>query len=236
MTLPSASRPGATTGQRTYQSRPRHIGVDSHDVRQRWAEQRGAYSPEYYAHHGPDERSEAVREHLDRTVGPTASVLELGCSSGRHLQHLYAHGYDDLAGIELNADSVDVMVEAYPELAATATIHVEAMEDALVTFDDGAFDAVFAVETLQHIHPEATWVFEEIARVTGSVLVVIENEGEDHPDREAGVTDVDGFPLYFRDWKAIFTDCGLSAIDERSGSRDTIRLFCTPDDRPRTDD
>ncbi|AWB27423.1 class I SAM-dependent methyltransferase [Halococcoides cellulosivorans] len=203
--------------------------MNSHDVRRQWADQSGAYSPEYYAHHGPDERSEAVREHLDETVGAGASVLELGCSSGRHLQHLFANGYDDLTGIELNGDAVDVMAETYPALAETATIHVGAMEDVLQEVDDDAFDAIFAVETLQHVHPDATWVFDEIARVTSDALVVIENEGEDHPDREAGVTDVDGFPLYFRDWESIFTDCGLNSVAAREGTRDTIRLFRTPD-------
>ena len=152
--------------------------MNSDEVRRQWAERSGAYSPRYYAHHGPDERSEAVAQRLARHVDRDTRVLELGCSSGRHLAHLASEGFEDLAGIEVNDEAFAVMADAYPDLAAAGTFYCAAIEDVLAEFPDDAFDAVYSVETLQHVHPDADWVFEEIARVTGEVLVTVENEGD----------------------------------------------------------
>jgi SAM-dependent methyltransferase len=197
--------------------------VDSHDVREAWATRSGAYSPEYYAHHGPDERSRTVRAVLDDHVGPEASVLELGCSSGRHLAHLAANGYEDLAGVEVNADAFDVMADHYPDLAATGTFYRDAIEAVLPTFETGQFDAVFSVETLQHVHPDEAWVFADVARVAGDLVLTVENEGEeDGPD----VRRVDdGVPLYHRDWRGVFTALGLAEVATHRGDRDTARAF-----------
>lgn len=166
--------------------------MDSHEVRSHWAGRTGAYSPAYYAHHGPDARSEAVREALDRHVGPDASVLELGCSSGRHLAHLQAHGYEDLAGVDLNDDAFEVMEETYPDLAAAGTFHHGAIEDVVADLATDSFDAVYSVETLQHLHPEAEWAFAEIVRVTGDLLVTVENEGDERGRDVDGSDAADG--------------------------------------------
>lgn len=196
--------------------------MDSHEVRRQWAERSGEFSPTYYAHHGPDERSEAVLEVLERHLDRDARVLELGCSSGRHLSYLHDHGFTDLSGIELNPDAVEVMAEHFPDLADAATIHVGAIEDLVGEFADGAFDAVYSVETLQHIHPDAEWVFAELARITDDLLVTVENEGEDGE----GVNHVsDDVVLHYRDWNAVFTGCGLVEVASREGERDTLRAF-----------
>ena len=201
--------------------------MDSNEVRRQWAERSGEYSPEYYAYYGPDERSESVLDLLDRFVHRDARILELGCSSGRHLSHLRDHGFEDLAGIEVNGDAFDVMEDAYPDLAADGTFYVDAIEDVVRDFDDGAFDAVYSVETLQHIHPDAEWVFEELARITDDLVVTVENEGGD--DSESGDPEVnyvrEDVPLYYRDWNRVFTDLGLVEVAAESRKRDTVRAF-----------
>ncbi|SFR75546.1 Methyltransferase domain-containing protein [Halogeometricum rufum] len=153
--------------------------MDSDDVHRRWTARSGAYSPEYYAYYGPNETSELLRETIARHADADAEILELGCSSGRHLAHLYDHGYENVSGVEINADAFDVMDEQYPELAAGGTFHHGAIEDVVPEFDEDAFDVVYSVETLQHLHPDAEWVFAELARVTGTLLVTVENEGHD---------------------------------------------------------
>ncbi|MFT4890503.1 MAG: SAM-dependent methyltransferase [Halobacteriales archaeon] len=204
------------------------------EVRREWAERTGEYSPEYYAYYGPDETSETIRRLLDRYVGRDASVLELGCSSGRHLSHLRDHGYENLAGIEVNEDALDVMEEHYPDLAADGTFYLDAIEDVVRDFDDGQFDAVYSVETLQHLHPDVEWVFGELVRITGDLLVTAENEGEgadetaDEPARTVSsrVNFVDeGVPLYYRDWNRVFTELGLVEETSSSSKRDTVRAF-----------
>ena len=205
--------------------------MDSNEVRRQWAERSGEYSPEYYAYYGPNETSDSIRSIVERFVDRDAHVLELGCSSGRHLSHLFGHGFENLTGIDVNADAVDVMAETYPELAAHGTFYVDAIEDVVGDFDDGQFDVVYSVETLQHLHRDAEWVFAELARITDVLLVTVENEGTvDHSRaNDPDVNDVnyvnDEFPLYYRDWNRIFTDLGFVEVDATSGDRDTVRTF-----------
>jgi len=196
--------------------------VDSNDVRREWADRSGEHSPAYYAHRGPDEASELLVSTLSDRVGHDASVLELGCSSGRHLAALADAGFTDLTGIDVNADALRVLAETYADLAATGSFHVAAIEEFLPKLDDDAFDVVFTVETLQHIHPDEARVFDEIARVAGELLVVVENETE-----EPGTTTEvhEGIPLFYRDWQDVFTGRGCRELAATAMKRDTMRVF-----------
>ncbi|WP_231183894.1 class I SAM-dependent methyltransferase [Haladaptatus sp. DYF46] len=209
--------------------------MDPNSVRQQWEERSGEYSPDYYAYYGPDETSELLRARLDSAVASDASVLELGCSSGRHLARLHEAGYEDLHGIEINDEALSVMEETYPDLAEAGTFHIDAIEETVPEFDDGQFDVVFSVETLQHLHPDDEWVFDEVARITGERLITVENEVSD--ESESGETDEsdgsepdvnyvrDEFPLYYRNWNRIFTERGFAEIDSETLDRDTFRVF-----------
>lgn len=192
------------------------------EIHQEWAERSGEYSPTYYAYRGPDEASELIRDALDSHAGPEPSILELGCSSGRHLSFLYENGYTDLSGVEINGEALSVMEESYPELAAEGTFHLGTIEETVSEFEDDTFDAVFSVETLQHIHPDNEWVFDELARITSGLLVTVENEGEDGQS----VNYINGeFPLYYRDWNRVFAERGFRELDSKKLKRDTFRLF-----------
>lgn len=198
------------------------------DVRRDWAERSGRFSPTYYAHLGPNGVSETLADVFTHYADDAASILEVGCGSGRHLAHLREHGFENLTGIDINDESFSVMAEHYPRLAETGTFHAGAVEDLLPEFEDDAFDVVYSVETLQHIHPDDAWVFEELTRVTGDLLVTAENEGNS-PERgrdETAVSYVDDeFPLYHRDWKRVFTDLGAAQLIREPTPRDTIRVF-----------
>jgi SAM-dependent methyltransferase len=198
------------------------------DVRQDWAERSGKYSPEYYAHLGPNEVSETLVSALSHYVDETAAILEVGCGSGRHLAHLLDHGFENLTGVDINDESFTVMDDQYPQLAETGTFHTSAIEDLVPEFADDEFDVVYSVETLQHVHPEDKWVFEELTRITGDLLVTAENEGNS-PERgreDAAVSYVDDdFPLYHRNWKQVFTDLGCAQLINEPTARDTIRVF-----------
>jgi SAM-dependent methyltransferase len=229
--------------------------VDSDEVRRQWAERSGAYSPEYYAYYGPNETSELLRARLDAALDSDAAVLELGCSSGRHLAHLHDHGYEELHGIEINDEAFDVMADAYPDLFDRGTFYADAIEDVVPEFEADRFDAVYSVETLQHIHPDDEWVFDELARIAGELLVTVENEGSgDEADgdesaeldpgsgeraeaddgdavaaEDAAVEDVnyvhDEVPLYYRDWGRVFGERGFEAVATIETKRDTLRAF-----------
>jgi SAM-dependent methyltransferase len=209
--------------------------VNPDSVRREWAERTGAYSPEYYAHLGPNWTSEALRETLVERVGRDASVLELGCSSGRHLAHLAEAGFSDLHGVEVNEEAFAVLAEEFPALHETGQFYHDTIEAALPTFADGAFDAVFSVETLQHLHPDANAALDHLVRVTGDLLVTVENEGpaggENGTGAESGagrdgVNYVDGeFPLYYRDWGAVFVERGMVEVEVEEQKRATRRAF-----------
>jgi SAM-dependent methyltransferase len=205
--------------------------MDPDDVRDDWASRSGKYSPTYYAELGPNEVSETLVNVLDHYVHDDARIIELGCGSGRHLAHLRTNGYGNLTGIDINDESFDVMAEHYPRLAESGTFHIGALEDILTEFEDDAFDVIYSVETLQHIHPDDTWVFEEIARVAGNLLVIAENEGNS-PERGRADTEVsyvdDDFPLYHRNWRQVFSELGFAQLIREPTSRDTIRVFRAP--------
>lgn len=200
--------------------------MDAEAVQRAWVNRTGAYSPDYYAHYGSNETSLRLREQLDRTVGSGASVLELGCSAGRHLAHLYEHGYRDLWGVDINAEAGTVMRQAYPALAEAGNFSFEAIEDVIDTFEPCQFDAVFSVETLQHIHHDHQWVFDEVARITDRLLITVEIEDTDDAAAEPAVKYIDDdFPLYRRDWGAVFTGMGFEQVTSRSVGRDRMRVF-----------
>ena len=217
--------------------------MDSDEVRHHWESRSGAYSPEYYAYRGPDDASEAVLALLERHLGPDPSVLELGCSSGRHLAHLRDEGVEDLSGVEVNPDAFDVMAEAYPDLADAGTFYEAAIEDVVEAFADGQFDLVYSVETLQHLHPDLEWVLDELVRITDGLLVTVESEpeaeeGDGGRERDPAAGDVpdhvdvryvdDEFPLYYRDWNEAFTGRGLRELESGTTKRDTVRAFRAP--------
>lgn len=202
--------------------------MEPEDNRRGWAERSGEYSPEYYAQLGPNEVSETLVDVFEYYANEDDVILEIGCSSGRHLAYLLVNGYENLTGIDINDESFDVMAEQYPRLAASGTFHTAAIEDALPEFPDDAFDIVYSVETLQHVHPDNAWVFEELARITSDLLITAENEGNS-PQRGRVGEEVsyvrDDFPLYYRNWKRVFSDFGLAHLLCEPGKRDTVRVF-----------
>ncbi|WP_135663689.1 class I SAM-dependent methyltransferase [Halorhabdus rudnickae] len=205
--------------------------MDPSRNRREWAERTGEFSPAYYADLGSNKVSASLVTLLDHFTSRDASILELGCSSGRHLAHLLENGFDDLAGIDINDDAFEVMADTYPALAEAGTFHAGALEDLVPEFPDDAFDVVYAVETLQHVHPDDEWVFEELGRIAGDLLVTVENEGPD-PGRDGtdGTVDsADGeLPIFRRHWGRVFTELGLEQLLEKPGKPDTIRAFATP--------
>lgn len=207
-----------------------------------WAELQGEYSPAYYAHRGSDVRSQAVHTAITEIVDSSASICELGCSAGRHLAHLHAKGFTDLWGVDLNTDAFDVLAETYPALDEDGTFYEGALSNVLPTFDDDQFDAVYSVETLQHVHPAvASTVFGHISRITEHVLVTAEVESrptEDEPawastsPEESPPIDFvsEDVPLYYRNWNHIFTDRGFRQTAVTETNRDVVRTF-VPDEK-----
>lgn len=221
--------------------------MNEDEIHDQWATRTGAYSPAYYAYYGPNETSELIGRVLSRVVDRDAAILELGCSSGRHLAHLHEHGYENLHGVDINDEAFDVMDRTYPDLADAGTFYQTSLEDLVRDTADGRFDVVYSAETLQHLHPDTEWVFDELTRLTSSLIVTAETDadadGEDArtnagsstaghgvPDSDSTVQEVrhdDDVPLYVRDWSRVFTERGWIELEREATPLEyhTLRAF-----------
>ncbi|MFC7177306.1 class I SAM-dependent methyltransferase [Halosegnis marinus] len=198
------------------------------DSTEPWRGRDGEFSPTYYAHKGPDATSEALADLLAARLGRDASVLEVGCNVGRHLAHLHDEGFADLTGLDINAEAIAELRETYPDLAAAGEFLVA---DLVATFADlgaGAFDVVYSVETLQHVAPADASVFDDVARVAGSLLVTVENETPMDGSGDDVTRVNDTIPLYHRDWREVFAGRGLEQVAVGDMGRDTLRAFRVP--------
>ena len=214
--------------QRGFTSAPLLCTVDSQTVRRYWAARSGQFSPEYYAHYGPNDASEYIRRQFETHLTRDTPILELGCSSGRHLAHLHEHGFENLVGIDVNEDAFAVMADAYPELRKTGSFHNTSIEEVIEEFETDRFGGVFSVQTLQHLHPDACWVFDELARITREVLITVEIEHSIHSEAsdpgEVNYVDEE-CPLYYRDWEAIFTQRGFIELEVKDKDHEKTRVF-----------
>lgn len=123
-----------------------------------------------------EERSRFLLDIVKRYVGPEAAILEIGCNVGRNLQHLFQGGFKNLNGIEINPSAVALMKKTFPEMANEANIHNAPVEDVIKQFDDEQFDLIYTMAVLEHIHSDSEWIFAEMVRATGNLVITIEDE------------------------------------------------------------
>ena len=141
------------------------------------------------------ERSQYLVNLFKRFAKLDNSILEIGCNSGRNLAALFAAGYHNLNGIEINSEAVRLLKETYPQLS-NIPIYNSPVEDIITNF--GEYDIIFTLALLEHIHPESEWIFEHIAYITRHHLLTIEDEKDRNSWRK--------FP---REYKPIFIKYGF---------------------------
>jgi 2-polyprenyl-3-methyl-5-hydroxy-6-metoxy-1,4-benzoquinol methylase len=119
-------------------------------------------------------RSLFLVDKMRQHATPDDRILELGCSVGRNLAFLYHGGFKKLHGVDISEEAVRLMTEIFPELKQ-AQIDVSTIEDLLRKIGDDAFDVVFSMAVLEHLHTDSEWVFKEMTRISPK-LIVIEDE------------------------------------------------------------
>lgn len=117
------------------------------------------------------ERSEFLLELIKRYAGKNSRILEIGCNVGRNLNHLYSKGFNNLSGVEINADAVGLMKEYYPKLKAK--IYNNPIEEIITKLEK--YDVIYTVAVLEHIHTDSEWIFKEIQK-RAKVLITMEDE------------------------------------------------------------
>ena len=115
-------------------------------------------------------RSHALLEIIS-DLPKDARILEVGCNAGRNLAYLYDHGYTGVEGVEINPHAVDLLRRTFPQLA-DREIHLGAAGETLPKFADDEFDLVYTMAVLEHIHPDESSVFDDIARIGKQVLAI----------------------------------------------------------------
>lgn len=122
------------------------------------------------------ERSRFLVDLVRTYARPEWRILEIGCNIGRNLQHLFLAGFSNLEGIEISEEAVRQLRAAFPKMAQHANIRVAPAEEALPSLEDKSFGLVFTMAVLEHIHAESEWLFAHIVRITGKILITIEDE------------------------------------------------------------
>ena len=77
-------------------------------------------------------------------------LLDVGCAAGEYTRVL-AEGFDATDAIDIEPERLAVFSQALTHSAIADRIHVLNMSAEQLTFRDGAFDVVTAIETLEHV-------------------------------------------------------------------------------------
>lgn len=118
------------------------------------------------------------------TVGPSDTVLDVGCGGGRTVEKLARLG-GMVHGIDYSAASVAAARSANADRIAAGRVDIDQASVSRLPFADASFDLVTAVET-HYYWPDPVHDFHEVWRVLkpGGTLLVI---AETYRDQTFGV-------------------------------------------------
>jgi methionine biosynthesis protein MetW len=111
---------------------------------------------------------QSVMESIARLVPPGSRVLDLGCGDGALMAHLQATRGCTGYGVEIDDAKVLACVER-----GVSVLQLN-LEDGLAVFEDGSFDVVLQIDTLQHLRNAET-MLRETARVGRKGVVAFPN-------------------------------------------------------------
>lgn len=111
-------------------------------------------------------------------------------------------GFHDLSGIEISKNAIDMMKQAYPDLAEKIEVYNGPVENFIRDFKDDSFNLVFTMAVLEHISTESEFIFSHMARITKKNLITIEDE--------RGLS----WRHFPRNYKVIFEGLGLKQVEE----------------------
>jgi SAM-dependent methyltransferase len=113
-------------------------------------------------------------------IGPSTTVIDVGCGAGRHAFEAYRRGADVVAFDRDAAElrSVDAVLRAMaetgeaPAAASAAVVHGDALS---LPYTDETFDCVIASEILEHVPQDGAAIAEliRVLKVGGTLAVSV---------------------------------------------------------------
>lgn len=113
-------------------------------------------------------REKFVHRFLDSMPVEGRSVLEVGCGPGGNLADLAKRRPRRLVGCDISPNML--------KLARRTGVEIVALDGSGLPFADREFDLVYTVTVLQH-NPEVGGLLEDICRVSGQTVQLIEDVG-----------------------------------------------------------
>jgi SAM-dependent methyltransferase len=168
-------------------------------VEKGWMEQELGHpsrNPLFYVEH--DESVDLLFLDILPFLDEEANILEIGCNAGRNLNYLYSRGFKKLTGIEIGVKAEDVMKEHFSDAYKSTKYIVGNAYEELLRLPSSHYDLVFVHSVLVNIAPRWNAIFKEIARVSKSYVLTMENEGS--------------YLAYPRDFEKMFKKVGLKQI------------------------
>jgi SAM-dependent methyltransferase len=151
-------------------------------------------------------RSQTIINMLCPLIGKENSILEIGCNTGRNLNHLWQAGYKDVRGMEISEHAVKRLRVEYRCLAMIP-VDIGPAEFSIQKYDRDSIDVIFTMAVLEHLHPDSRLLFNEIARVARKYVLAIEPRQGKRSHMQ-----------YPWDIKNEFTVAGLTYIDAKPWS------------------
>ncbi len=201
--VPPAGRPALALNQALFERGVTPPWVWSADqCATYWSEQADPDQPNNPSTYSrkPLEVIEWLHEFWSPEIGPASSVLEVGTNSGPNLEGLRRLGYQRLSGLEINPNAIAEMRRAFPELTEAATVHEGHAEQVLGGMEASSVDALFSMAVLLHVHPASHRVMEEMVRVAGEHVCVLEAE------------DVTCSYIFARNYRRVFERLGCTEL------------------------
>lgn len=151
----------------------------------------------------------AVLEPIVRELPEGASVLDLGCGSGRDAATLLRRGFD-VTGTDASPAMLEQAVKHHPELAGRTVLHKLPEK---LPFAAGCFDAALAMAVIMHIEeteiPRAFAAVHSVLRRGGLFAYSVNTErggldASDNDDRGRHFT-----PLPRSQWERLHREAGF---------------------------
>ena len=137
--------------------------------------------PTVTAFEGIDPASQAQMDEIVSLVPDrNASILDLGCNVGRHLDYLYQQGYRNLRGVDWSSAAIRDMATRYPEMHAASRLTNASFEDFLPAAEPA--DLVYTRgATFEIVHPSFPLVKHVCRAARRYVVLVIGEAGHAYP-------------------------------------------------------